>query len=213
MAYDADNLACIGNGGAIGSGQGSVARIWHYKTNDTLAQAVAADYFNSATSLLAKGDMIFVSGDIDGTVGINGLVVSSATGAASVTTVGFSTVTQTYNSRFALNSTITLTNGDSGYVVAPAAGTMTRIDTVLIGGAVATNDAVCTFKIGAAGAGTGITNGVVTIGFSGSAIGDKDTASPSALRTVAAGDLIYCTVSGTPGGSRSATVTMYFDAT
>lgn len=213
MAFDIDNLACIGNGGAIGSGQGSVARIWHYKSNDLVSLIDDSGYFDDATHLLAKGDMIFVSGDIDGTPAINGLVVSSATGAATVTTVAFSNITQTFNSRFALNTTITLTNGDSGYVVAPAAGTMTRIDTVLLGGAVATNDAVCTFKIGPAGSGTGITNGVVTVAFSGSAIGDKDTASPTAARTVAAGDLIYCTVSGTPGGSRSATVTMYFDAT
>jgi hypothetical protein len=212
MAYDANNLACIGNGGAIGSGNGSVARIWHYKTNDLMSSVDDSGYFNDATNLLAKGDMIFVSADVDGTPAINGFVVDSATGAATVTTVGFSTVTQTFNSRFALNTTITLTNGDSGYVVAPAAGTIARVDTVLLGGAVATNDAVCTFKIGAAGAGTGITNGVVTIGFSGSAIGDKDSASPSGANTVAAGDLIYCTVSGTPGGSRSAYVTLYFNA-
>lgn len=213
MAFDINELACMGNGGAIGSGLGSVARVWHLKTNDTLATVAASGYFNAATALLAKGDMIYVSGDVDGTPGINGYVVNSATGAATVTTVGFSTVTQTYNSRFTLGSTVALTNGDSGYVVAPAAGILTRIDTVLTGGAVATNDAICTFKIGPAGSGTGITNGVVTVAFSGSAVGDRDLASPTALRTVAAGDLIYCTVSGTPGGSRSATVTMYFDAT
>lgn len=107
-----------------------------------------------------------------------------------------------------LQVTVALTNGDSGYVVSPVAGTITRIDTVLLGGAVSTNDAVLTFKIGAAGSGTGITNGVVTITASGSAIGDKDSASPTALNTVAAGDLIYCTVSGTPGGSRTATVSI-----
>jgi predicted RecA/RadA family phage recombinase len=107
-----------------------------------------------------------------------------------------------------LNATIALTNGDSGYVVAPAAGNITRIDTVLLGGAVTTNDAVCTFKIGAAGAGVAITTGVITITASGSAIGDKDTCSPTAARAVVAGDLIYCSVSGTPGGSRTATVSI-----
>lgn len=108
----------------------------------------------------------------------------------------------------ALTVTVALTNGDSGYVVSPVAGDITLIDQVLLGGAVTTNDAVCTWKIGAAGAGTGITNGVVTVTASGSAIGDKDSASPTAANTVAAGDLIYCTVSGTPGGSRTATATI-----
>lgn len=107
-----------------------------------------------------------------------------------------------------LNVTVALTDGSSGYVVSPVAGDITRLDSVLLGGAVATNDAVVTGKIGAAGAGTAITNGVITIAQSGSAIGDKDTASPTAANTVAAGDLIYFTVSGTPGGSRTATVSI-----
>lgn len=107
-----------------------------------------------------------------------------------------------------LQTTVTLTNGDSGYVVSPVAGDITRLDSVLLGGAVTTNDAVVTGKIGAAGAGVAITNGVITIAASGSAIGDKDTASPTAANTVAAGDLIYFTVSGTPGGSRTANVSI-----
>lgn len=107
-----------------------------------------------------------------------------------------------------LNTTVALTNGDSGYVVSPVDGDITRLDSVLLGGAVTTNDAVVTGKIGAAGAGVPITNGVITITASGSAIGDKDTASPTAANTVAAGDLIYFTVSGTPGGSRTATVSI-----
>jgi predicted RecA/RadA family phage recombinase len=107
-----------------------------------------------------------------------------------------------------LTTTVALTNGDSGYVVSPVAGHISRMDSVLLGGAVATNDAVVTGKIGAAGAGAVITNGVITITASGSAIGDKDTCSPTAANTVAAGDLIYFTVSGTPGGSRTAQVTI-----
>jgi predicted RecA/RadA family phage recombinase len=107
-----------------------------------------------------------------------------------------------------LQVTVALTNGDSGYVVSPVAGDITRLDSVLLGGAVTTNDAVVTGKIGAAGAGTAITNGVITVTASGSAIGDQDTASPTAANTVGIGDLIYFTVSGTPGGSRTATVSI-----
>lgn len=103
----------------------------------------------------------------------------------------------------AVTATVLLTNGDSGYVVSPVAGHISRIDGVLTDGVVATNDAVVTCKIGAAGAGVAVTNGVFTVTAAGSAIGDADTASPTGANTVVAGGLIYFTVSGTPGGSRN----------
>lgn len=190
------------------SGGSEPGMVYGYKTNDTLATVATSGYFNSATDILRLGDQIVVSGDLDGTPAINTYVVSSATGATTVTVVGFSTVTQTYNSKYVLNTTITLTNGDSGYVPVPLAGDITRIDTVLLGGAVTTNDAVCTFKIGSAA----ITGGVVTITASGSAIGDEDNATPTAANTVAAGNVVKCTVSGTPGGSRTALVSILVDA-
>ena len=105
--------------------------------------------------------------------------------------------------RVVLNTTVALTDGDSGYVVAPVGGKVTRIDGVLLGGAVTTNNAVVTPKIGAAGAGVAMTGGAITVAASGSAIGDVDSSTPTAANTVAAGDLIYFTVSGTPGGSRT----------
>lgn len=107
-----------------------------------------------------------------------------------------------------LTTTVALTNGDSGYVASPVAGSITKLESVLLGGAVATNDAVVTGKIGAAGAGVAITNGVITIATAGSAIGDVDSATPTAANAVSAGSLIYFTVSGTPGGSRTALVTI-----
>lgn len=182
--------------------------VFAYVSNDTLVAIATSGYFNSATNYLAKGDIIVVSGDVDGTPAINNYVVNSATGAATVTVVGLSTVTQTYNARYALTTEVALTDGDSGYVVAPFAGTISTIKSVLVGGAVATNDAVVTGKIGS----TAITNGVITIANAGSAIGDMDTCTPSAANVVAAGDVIKFTVSGTPGGSRSAHVTILVDA-
>jgi hypothetical protein len=106
-------------------------------------------------------------------------------------------------------TTITLTDGISGHVVVPIAGTIDDIQTVLKGGAVATNDATCTFKIGT----VAITNGVVTITASGSAIADVDSASPSGANTVAVDNYIACTVSNTPGGSRTAEVTLKISPT
>ncbi len=78
-------------------------------------------------------------------------------------------------------------------VVCPVAGTITRIDSVLKGHALATGNATLTGKIN----GTAITTGLITITQAGSAIGDKDTCSPSALNVVAAGDEIQFLVGGT----------------
>ncbi len=108
---------------------------------------------------------------------------------------------------------VSLVDGDDGHVVSPIAGTLVAIRSVLRGGAVTTNDAVLTWKIGGAGAGTAITDGGLTIVAAGSAEGDTDSAAPSAQNAVAAGDLIYCTVSNTPGGTRTARATLLINPT
>ncbi len=97
---------------------------------------------------------------------------------------------------------VLLTDGTYGVVHVPFVGTIKSIRTVEIDGTIATNDAILTFKIGT----TAITTGVVTIATSGSAAGVKDSASPTAANVLAAGDAINVTVSGTPGGGKSAAV-------
>jgi len=76
-------------------------------------------------------------------------------------------------------------------VVAPIAGTITKIRSV-ISGALAAGDTTLTAKIGAAA----VTNGVVTITQAGSAAGDVDSATPTAANVVAAGDVVSLTVGG-----------------
>lgn len=208
MTFAATNMQKISSGGAIGSGANSVNSIWHYSSNELLSTIAASGFFNSYTTYLTKGDLIFVSGDVDGTPATNCYMVNSETGAATVTVVGFSTVTQTYNARYTLNTDIALTDGATGHIVAPYNGTISAIYTVLKGGAVATNNATCTFKIN----GTNITNGVVTVAFNGSAIGDMDSATPTANNTVVAGDVISCNISNTPGGSRTAMTSILITA-
>jgi hypothetical protein len=78
-------------------------------------------------------------------------------------------------------------------IVSPVAGTIAKIHSVLKGAALATGNATLTGKIG----GVAITSGVVTITQAGSAIGDKDDATPSAANVVAAGDEIQFLVGGT----------------
>lgn len=76
--------------------------------------------------------------------------------------------------------------------VAPVAGDIEDLQSVLEEAALAGGDATLTFSIN----GTPITTGVVTITQSGSAAGDVDSASPSAANTVAVDDVIECTVGG-----------------
>lgn len=207
MAYDASGLVKFGGGGTISTGDGSQKSVLAYATNDTSGTVEGANYFDGAADLLVAGDLILASMDIDGTAATKQYVVKSVSAADVVVVTPAANIT--YTQVYALTTTITLTDGISGHVVVPIAGTIDDIQTVLKGGAVATNDATCTFKIGT----VAITNGVVTITASGSAIADVDSASPSGANTVAVDNYIACTVSNTPGGSRTAEVTLKISPT
>lgn len=77
------------------------------------------------------------------------------------------------------------------YVVAPDAGRIVKIQSAL-NGAIATANAVLTAKIG----GTAVTNGAITIAYSGSAAGDVDSCSPTAANSVTAGQAIEIETNG-----------------
>ncbi|MEA3042978.1 MAG: hypothetical protein QOH47_816 [Sphingomonadales bacterium] len=85
------------------------------------------------------------------------------------------------------------------YAIAPHAGDIAKIYTV-IDGAVATADITITASIG----GVGVTNGVVTIATAASGAGDVDVATPTAARTVTAGQAIAFTVTGGGAGGSPA---------
>lgn len=93
---------------------------------------------------------------------------------------------------------------DSQIRRAPFAGLITRVGSVLQGGAI-NGDAVLTGKIGA----TPITGGALTLTASGSAAGDLDEAYPTAANVVAAGDLLVFSSDG--GGSTSQAVAAFMD--
>ena len=77
------------------------------------------------------------------------------------------------------------------YIPCGFAGTVTAIHTV-INGTLATADVTLTAKVN----NVAMTNGAVTIAFSGSAAGDLDTASPSAGNTITTSDYINITSDG-----------------
>jgi len=93
--------------------------------------------------------------------------------------------------------------------VAPFNGRIVRVHSVLHGGALATGDLTLTTAI----AGTGVTNGVITVTQSGSAAGDVDVATPTALNTATTGQQITITGGGSATGNRTVNVQILFQET
>jgi len=77
------------------------------------------------------------------------------------------------------------------YIVSPFAGTIVKIYSV-IDGTIASANKTLTASIG----GVAVTNGVITIAYSGSAAGDVDSCTPTALNTIAAGQAIKIAAAG-----------------
>lgn len=89
------------------------------------------------------------------------------------------------------------------YVVSPVAGTISKIYSV-INGAIATANSILTPKI----AGTAITSGAITVAFSGSAAGDVDSSTPSALNTITAGAAIEIETDGASSNTVEVVITI-----
>lgn len=83
MAYSDANMSRIGH--ANGN------NIWLYKTADVIGtsagQIASSGYFNAKTKELFQFDVIIAIGNTGSTPTVDVLVVSSATGATTVTTV------------------------------------------------------------------------------------------------------------------------------
>ena len=77
MAYSASNLRKVA-GGAMS--------VFLYDSADAIGTIAGSGYFNSATNELKQNDVIIAVGSTGGTRTVDLLVVSSATGAATVTT-------------------------------------------------------------------------------------------------------------------------------
>jgi hypothetical protein len=81
MAYDIAGLRRYAYGGRVGT---KTYALWHYATGDTAATVEGAGYFNSATALLRKGDVIEASMVVAGTPVSKRYIVTSADDAAVV---------------------------------------------------------------------------------------------------------------------------------
>lgn len=96
----------------------------------------------------------------------------------------------------------------SVWVVAPYAGIIKKIYSV-INGAIATANAAITVEI----AGTAVTGGGITIAYSGSAAGDVDSCTPTEERTVTAGQAIEILTDGGSTNTIRATFTVVIERT
>ena len=96
----------------------------------------------------------------------------------------------------------------SHWVVAPLAGTISKIYSV-IDGAIGTADTNLTFEI----AGVLVTNGSIVITQSGSAAGDVDSSTPTAANAVTAGQAIEIITDGAGSNTVACTITIEITCT
>ena len=96
-----------------------------------------------------------------------------------------------------------ISTASSAWVVAPHAGTISAIYSV-INGAIITVNAGITTEI----AGVAVTGGAITIAFTGSAAGIVDSCTPTALNTVTAGQAIEIITNGASTNTVMATFTI-----
>jgi hypothetical protein len=94
----------------------------------------------------------------------------------------------------------------SKFIVSPIAGDISKVYTV-IDAAITTTDTIITLEIG----GVAVTNSAVTIAFTGSAAGTVDSSTPSAAKTVTAGQAIEVISDGATDATVGATITLLMD--
>tara|TARA_R110000787_G_scaffold10406_6_gene35282 strand:- start:2857 stop:3321 length:465 start_codon:yes stop_codon:yes gene_type:complete len=96
-----------------------------------------------------------------------------------------------------------ISTASSSWVACPIPGTIVKIYTI-IDAVIASANAIITAEINT----TAVTNSSITIAYSGSAVGDVDSSSPTGARTVAVGDKIEIITNGGSTNTCKAVVTI-----
>lgn len=94
-----------------------------------------------------------------------------------------------------------VSTASTSYLVSPVAGTVSKV-WVIISAAITGANSIITSKIGS----TAITDGAVTLAYSGSAAGSVFSATPSAANTVAAGSNINFATDGASSTTSRGTI-------
>jgi len=218
------DVSTASNTTATSSVAGVITKIYSVLGNAITVADAALTYAIGATNITGGPATVTqagsAAGDVD-TATPTGLRTVAVGDVLKVTTDGGSTTTaplyvvfeiteDVAQSEDVVHLTVTLADvstASSAWVVSPIAGNITSIKSVLYG-AIITADSTVTAKI----AGVAVTNGVLTVAFAGSAAGDVDTATPTALRTVTAGQAIEIATDGASGNTIPLTVTLEITA-
>ena len=180
--------------GCIFDGGGQVDVFVLDADNDTTISAPTDDQID--IEIAGADDFTFTANDFDvlsgSTLSLAGTAISSS--AAELNSYGLTTCIAD------------VSTAQSDWVIAPHAGDITSIWTV-IDGALADVDAIITLEL----ANTLVTGSSTTIAFSGSAAGDIDTGTGSAANTVAAGGAIEVITNGGSTNTVEVCVTMLIE--
>jgi hypothetical protein len=93
MAYSANGLNL-----AAGSKAGNAPQFWTYKTTDLITAVDGSGYFNSASSVLKVGDLMYVHANSGGTTPTYGFVIVTGNTSAGVVDVTNATALGTIDS-------------------------------------------------------------------------------------------------------------------
>jgi hypothetical protein len=185
-------------------------RFWKYTTNDLMSTVVASGYFNASAAGFNKGDLIFVSGDLDGTIFTTQVTVSSADAAATVTTTNLATATLTFSQNVPLTTNLlAVGTASTTYMVSPVAGMVTYVSGVLdVSGLGSGGTSTITVSVPTTGA-------IATLPFlqdtaAGAAITDSTITAHTALT---AGGVITLATDGTGSHTGAARVTIMITPT
>jgi len=144
------------------------------------------------------------------TASANTVCIADGAGATSFAKVGPSNIQAVNNvNKIYLTATfVDISTASSQYIVCPLAGVISKIYSV-IDGAITTANCGLSFEI----ANVAVTNGNITITQSGSAAGDVDSSTPTAARTLTAGQAIEMISDGASNTTVNAKITFEIDVT
>ena len=200
MAFDITNLTLLTPHGR------DTAKIWHYSTTDASTTVDTANYFVSLENVISVGDLIYAKcSDGYGFIIVNAVTKASA-GTAAVDCNDMVPLGGIPQKIYLSGLIADVSTGGSIYLNSPVAGNITRLTTVLQA-AISVADANVKLTLGT----TDVTGGAVVVAQSGSAVGDVDTAVPSAENTVTARQTIIVTTDG--GSTTSAGLMVYLEIT
>lgn len=152
-----------------------------------------------SVDVVSGGEMDVESG---GSLKLAGTAITSTAAELNIMD-GVTATAAELNETFLTVTMADISTASSVWVVSPHAGTVSKIYTT-IEGAIITVDAVLDPQI----AGTSITDGGITIAFTGSAAGTVDSSTPSAANVVTAGQAIEIATNGGSTNTVIATITL-----